>query len=556
MNGKIKVGLLLDSFNQPMWAYRMLEEIKKQDFVEICLVVKNKSGGDNKSRLQKLKEQYKNVFYQLYRTIEDKISRPSPNAFQLKDISSLIDLNNINRVDVTPVKKIHSDYFTDADVEKIKKQEIDVFVRLGFRILRGKVLRSAKLGIWSYHHGDSKVNKGGPPGVWESIQRWKETGSVLQILSEELDGGTILYRSWAATDRDFINRNINKFYWKTASFLPRTLKKLHELGPDDFFAEIALKNQDPVFYSNRLFKKPQNTEFLRLIFAKSFSLAKYALWRAFNFEQWMLLYAFKKEDEISTTMFRYKKMIPGKKVFWADPCVVQKDNKHYIFLEEFVYKKNKAHISVIEIDQNGNYKQPKIVLETTYHLSYPFVFESNGIWYMIPESLEKKTIELYKAVQFPDKWEFVMNLMADVYACDTTIHFKDGKCWLFACMKQYQGDSCHDELFLFYSDSLLTKNWVSHKNNPVISDVKVARPAGGLFMHNNNLYRPSQDCSQKYGRAININLIVIMDEEKYEEVPVTRIEPNWDTKITRTHTISSAGGLSVIDGFMDRSKLF
>ena len=45
-------------------------------------------------------------------------------------------------------------------------------------------------------------------------------------------------------------------------------------------------------------------------------------------------------------------------------------------MEEYVYKTGKAHISVIEIEQNGDYKKPQIVLEKEYHLSYPFVFEN------------------------------------------------------------------------------------------------------------------------------------------------------------------------------------
>src|SRR5205085_8739929 len=125
----------------------------------------------------------------------------------------------------------------------------------------------------------------------------------------------------------------------------------------------------------------------------------------------------------SATIFRYKRIVPTKDRFWADPCVVFNNNTYYIFLEELIYKQNdgKAHIAVIEMDEKGNYQQPRIALKCDYHLSYPFVFKYAEEFYMIPETSEHSTIELYKCVSFPDKWEFVMNLMENIKAVDTTI---------------------------------------------------------------------------------------------------------------------------------------
>ena len=50
-------------------------------------------------------------------------------------------------------------------------------------------------------------------------------------------------------------------------------------------------------------------------------------------------------------------------------------------MEEFLYEAKKAHISVIEMDLDGTWKQPVKVLERDYHLSYPFLFEWRGQMY-------------------------------------------------------------------------------------------------------------------------------------------------------------------------------
>ena len=84
---------------------------------------------------------------------------------------------------------------------------------------------------------------------------------------------------------------------------------------------------------------------------------------------------------------------------------------------------------------------------------------------------------------------------------------------MFTNIKENEGASSFDELFLFYADELLTNHWKPHPKNPVVSDVKSARPAGSLFFYNNKLYRPSQDCSFRYGYATVINEIIEMNPE-------------------------------------------
>ena len=146
-----------------------------------------------------------------------------------------------------------SDYFSTSDIENIQSHEIDVLIRIGFRTLRGDILSCAKYGIWSYHHGDHTVNRGGPAGVWEVLEDWDETGVTLHILTEDLVGGNILYKSSGFTDGLSINRSRNNYFWKAASFLPRKLEELYKLGESSFFEQVETDNADPLFYYNRLY---------------------------------------------------------------------------------------------------------------------------------------------------------------------------------------------------------------------------------------------------------------------------------------------------------------
>jgi hypothetical protein len=174
---------------------------------------------------------------------------------------------------------------------------------------------------------------------------------------------------------------------------------------------------------------------------------------------------------------------------------------------------------------------------------------------MIPESSSNKKIEIFKCIEFPNKWELHGNLMSDIDAVDSTIFFHNNKWWLFTGIKENDGASNSDELFLFYSQDPTSDQWIPHPQNPIISDVRRARPAGKIFSYQNKLYRPSQNGSYHYGYGININQIKKITEFEYEEEVENEILPKWDEQITRIHTFTYVDGLSVMDGKIRRTKL-
>ena len=257
----------------------------------------------------------------------------------------------------------------------------------------------------------------------------------------------------------------------------------------------------------------------------------------------MLLYNLEDNDDAPFDFKKYKPLIPPKGIFWADPFIIERDDKFYIFLEACATKIGaKGIISVIEMDKEGNHKAPVTILKKDYHLSYPFMFEWENELYMIPETGQNATIELYKCINFPLQWEFQYNLMENVLAYDSTLFFHNNKWWLFANMKQNKEMSSWDELYLFHADSPVSKTWISHPLNPIISDVTRARPAGNIFIKDGAIYRPSQNSAYKYGYGLKINKITKLTETEYEEVTVESIEPNWDKSITTIHTYNKVGG--------------
>jgi hypothetical protein len=556
---KLKIGILLNSYEVSAWTLDMFENIIDSDYADITLVVINDSTPAklNRSFISKLKANYGNIGQLFVRKLLDLtyskiIERHTHIEDAHKQVCSKTILSGVPDIKVKTKRKVWSDYFPDESIGKIDTYDIDIFIRCGFGILRGKILTVAKYGIWSYHHGDNNVNRGGPAGFWESMESWPTTGSILQILTEDLDNGQVLYRSYSSTDNMSIQDNRSNYYWKSLSFMTRKMKELHEIGEKAFFENVMAENRHPVFYSERLYVKPTNFELFKLLTKKIVEKIVTLYNNKFYLEQWILMFHI--NAEFSSSLWRYKKIIPPKDRFWADPHIIEKDDTYYIFIEELLYETGKGHISVITMDKKGNYTTPVKILDKPYHLSYPLIVEHDNEYYMLPESQANSTVEIYKCTEFPHKWEFQMNLMEDVKAVDATVFFQNGKWWMFTNMVENKGASSWDELYLFYADDLLTTDWTPHPKNPIVSDCKTSRPAGRVFSQNGSLYRPSQNSSGKYGYGFNIFEIITIDENNYEESIVSSVKPNWDKDIVATHTFSREGSLHVIDAMLKRRR--
>ncbi|MCG2817083.1 MAG: hypothetical protein L6425_14250, partial [Candidatus Aminicenantes bacterium] len=127
---KLRIGLLIDDFIIPSWYYRMIEIIDRGDFGEIVVVVKNEACPPHKGFFARLWSNRNHQLYLLHKWWEQKCINLQMDAFEKKDIRDL--LSEIPEVNVSPQQKKYSDYFSPADIERIKKFNVDIFIRMGF----------------------------------------------------------------------------------------------------------------------------------------------------------------------------------------------------------------------------------------------------------------------------------------------------------------------------------------------------------------------------------------------------------------------------------------
>jgi hypothetical protein len=548
LNKKLKIGIIANSPEFPFWLENLIKKIENSISSELNLIMICENKSSKKYKLSS--------FFLTSHIFLDKIALPLDNRLK-RNVYRGKPINHTETIQIRSVNTKKGEYSYDRDLsEKILKYNLDIILSFepDDRLSFFKVL--ARYGIWVFTTGNAHGNIV-PQCYWELI---KQTKTVIKVLMFDKycadESGAILFVSSFDSYSMSINRSINQVYKLSPFILFRLIENLHFKGKN-FLDSVARRNK---LLSMQLIKNeeeppyPSNTEAL-VNLLKIASRIIQSKFPSARIEKWFILFKISKlTSPLVIEPLSFKLLKPPHGRIWADPFVVSHEDRIFIFVEESSFHILKGHISVLELDLSGNLIDSNVVLEKPYHLSYPFVFVWDNDFYMIPESSSNRTIELYKVKSFPYEWEFQMNLMENINASDTTLLFYDKKWWLFTALRDAEDTSSYSELFIYYSDNLLTDKWVSHPLNPISSDIENLRPAGRIFSFEGKLYRPSQDCVKRYGRAINVNEITRLDDDSYSENLIQKIEPDWDKKIKGVHTLNFDKNIILMDAYRHKRK--
>ena len=538
-----RIVLLLDSLEVSAWVWEAVFQIRQAKNAKIVLAVLNQS--------PKASGKKSPFLYRTYRWVDRKLFLKHPDAFAKKNLKNIPGWE-VPEFSTLPIQKPYSDYFDPESLEQIKAYKPDILIRFGFRILRGEILKLAPLGVWSYHHGDPSYYRGGPPAFWEVIHRQEVTGVVLQQLTEKLDEGKVLYRSWLQTDPLSVQRNANKVFWTSSFFIGRVLKEIQALGLENWQKKIE-EDQERTTIQAPLLKPPgffvMCKAWLELVLRnatrKISEERKKPHW-SLTFTSGTLL------SVLTEPKLPFQEIQPpagklSKGSFWADPFPLEVNGKIWVFYEEFDYPSQKGKIGVG--CWNGNSLEgSKIILEEPWHLSYPFLWEEEGQVYLIPESGESGNLWLYRAMDFPHKWEKV-GLFFPGEAYDPTLLKWEDRYWLFVNRKAHEGSSPFVELYAYYSDSLIHPEWKAHALNPIVSDVRSSRPAGNFFHKEGKWYRPAQDSGKRYGYQIKIQEIIELSPKSFQEKTVQILSPDERSGELGRHTLNFTKTLVFSDAY-------
>jgi hypothetical protein len=198
--------------------------------------------------------------------------------------------------------------------------------------------------------------------------------------------------------------------------------------------------------------------------------------------------------------------------FVADPFLFREGPLWYLFFEVTVPL---GKIAVATSQDGLSWQYQHIVLSETFQLSYPHVFEYDGVHYMTPESGTKHNVRLYRASDFPDSWTPVADLVQGRLFTDPTVFRYDDRWWMF--VSNTRSDTCW-----VYSSLQLDRDWTEHPMSPIVAGNRGrARPAGrAVVLSDNRLFRLAQNDTPTYGRAVRVFQVDQLTPTTYHEFEI------------------------------------
>jgi hypothetical protein len=202
--------------------------------------------------------------------------------------------------------------------------------------------------------------------------------------------------------------------------------------------------------------------------------------------------------------------------FVADPFLLRRDATWFLFFEVWNEATQRGEIAVARSPDARQWRYDGVVLAEPFHLSYPYVFESQDTVYLMPESAQARAVRLYRADPFPSHWSFVQTLLHGEAFSDPSIVEHGGRWWLFVASHP----ETNARLDLYFADRP-DGPWQAHPMNPIVhDDPHHARPGGRIVADGERVFRFAQDDAPHYGVQVWAFEVTTLSESAYAEQPI------------------------------------
>lgn len=225
-------------------------------------------------------------------------------------------------------------------------------------------------------------------------------------------------------------------------------------------------------------------------------------------------------------------VIPFPEGYYADPFITRRDGQLWLFVEAFVYARDRGHLVVMGIDEQLRVTSTQDVeflpdfVALDCHASFPYIFEMDGETYMIPETFERRAVDLFVCARWPDRWRLVRRLLSGRDAVDSMLVRRDGLWYLITSV---QGEHPNRHLEIHMTDDLLSGCFTPHPvNNRFVYGSNAhgtGRNAGFIQEQpDGSLIRLMQNSNNHYGESIRLMRIVTLNPHEFREEPIEKID--------------------------------
>lgn len=538
MDGK-RIALLVTTMHQPGWTHDLVHWLAQEKGLHVAALIVTRPTPRTPRRRGPL---------HAVARLESRLL-PAPDRLRLekKDLRETLPAG-------TPVHELPLATEPDGtlkalggdSLQTLAALELDVILALGLPPVRGPLASLPRDGVWMPVYSEQKEQPDAVHvGFWEVYQRADHTTVKLWRLGPNEESDVLL---------DCRSFNTETFWLKNRA---RALS-LGTLMVVDMMRAVAHPGQGPApdatLQIDTALARPMPAQWdsAAYLMRQARLACSLVLRRAMKRNvRWRIGMCPTGHHGIITS--EASVLVPPKDRFFADPFVYTRGGQPFIFFEDYYFRERKGKISVAtHID--GEFKFLGVALDLPYHLSFPYIFEHGDSTYMVPESCGNRTIELWRCVEFPLKWELHATLMKNLSAVDTIIFPHEGRWWLFTNVDRTHGQSHCDELFAFYADRPDSTEWRPHARNPIVKSPVKARNAGMVVRPDGGVIRCAQTQGfLHYGKGVSLNRIEELTPGTYRETGGPVHYPNFLHKpFASMHHWHHHGGHTVFDfAFME-----
>lgn len=228
-----------------------------------------------------------------------------------------------------------------------------------------------------------------------------------------------------------------------------------------------------------------------------------------------------------------------KERWFADPFILDVTDEEIIILaEEYEHKLAKGRLARLIVDKKSyKLKSYKIVLELPTHLSFPIYFRNDGKIYVYPENSESGKCTLYLYDCKSDSFTPV-RVLSDEPLTDAVIFDNTEDSYILATKIPNQNSNAL-QVYKLQEPS----GGYGLIQQVIFSD-NTARGAGKVFIDQNRIIRPAQNCNGGYGVGLVFQEI-IKDGDGISISELFRKDPPQGYE--GMHTYNSCKGYAVID---------
>lgn len=543
---KLRIGLLLASMRTDQYVCDFLAWASSQDQLEVaalivCRPVKAASAGAparHAKRVRTLHELASTLSFRMVMGVEAMLlqlshaHRTHLNACELKPGPQGSKVAYVRLIPAPGGQRCHED-----DIATISALELDLLVQCSAPVLAGAILSSARLGTIGLDFQGRKAGQTVPPGFWEAYEKMPKTEFEIRHLTPQAASACVLVEGSFRTKYLFL-LNQATLYRKAGAQLKDLLGKIAATG-----TLPAPQVSQP--YSGRSFAAPEWHQNVTYLGKAAFRILVKGLYKSLNIRQkWGISYIH--SNWKNAALWRSTRLSAPRGHFWADPFVCNHNGKTYCFVEDFVYKTGRAHITALELTEQGAVTLGDSIREE-FHLSFPYLFHHDGALFMCPESSEARQIRIYRCRTFPLEWELCAIPMRDLSAADSMFFEHAGKWWLLTNIDRSGLDDHCSELYLFHAASPFDTHWTAHPQNPLRIDSEGGRNAG-LILEDGKIFRAAQRQGfDQYGQGLMLYEITTLSETVYAEQLVSAIDCRFRPGLLGAHHLSTTGKITVFD---------